>query len=120
MKQTQKSNKAFLYSGLGMLLVAFAAKWTGAPAYCFWTLLGVAILLKTLFLISVFQTKGFRPGLWLYLILTGVALILISMPFKTLIPVPALYKTLFYSAISLKAGGLILMLCSRKKKMSHR
>jgi hypothetical protein len=115
MKQTQKPKIAFLYSGLGILLVAFAAKWTGMAMYYFWTGLGIAVALKTLFLISVFRAGEFRPGLWFYLILTGVGLILISLLFKTVFPVPLLYKILFYSAISFKVTGLILMLCSKRK-----
>jgi hypothetical protein len=115
MKQTRKPKRAFLYGGLGVLLVAFAAKWTGMAAYCFWTGLGIAVALKTLFLISVFRAGKFRPGLWFYLILTGIGLILISLLFKTVFPVPLLYQILFYGAISFKVSGLILMLRSRGK-----
>ncbi|MDR1407257.1 MAG: hypothetical protein LBJ23_04325 [Tannerella sp.] len=119
MKQTQKPKKAFLYSGLGILLAAFAAGRTGMPAYVFWILLGAAVTLKTLFLISVFRVKGFRPALWLYLILTGVALILVALLFRTVFHAPALYGILFYSAVSLKVAGLILMLYSGIRKTSR-
>ncbi|MDR2042356.1 MAG: hypothetical protein LBP98_08595 [Tannerella sp.] len=114
-KRTQKPKSAFLYSGLGVLLVAFASKWTGAAVCYFWLLLGAAVVLKTLFLISVFRAREFKPSLWFHLILTGVSLILLSQLFKTIFPVPVLYKILFYSAITLKATGLILMLCSKRK-----
>jgi hypothetical protein len=115
MKQTQKPKRTFLYSGLGVLLVAFAAKWAGMAAYCFWTGLGIAVALKTLFLISVLRARKFRLGLWFCLILTGVGLILISLPFKTVFPVPLLHKVLFYGAVLFKVSGLILMLCSKGK-----
>jgi hypothetical protein len=116
MKQIQKNNKILLYIGLGILFFAFTVKWAVMPACYFWLLLGIAITFKTFFLIAVFRTKGFRPALWLYFILTGIALILISLLFKTIFPVPALYRILFYSAISLKATGLILMLFHKVKK----
>ncbi|MDR2764463.1 MAG: hypothetical protein LBB90_05475 [Tannerella sp.] len=119
MRQTQKPKKAFLYSGLGVLLVAFASKWMGAAACYFWTGLGIAVALKTLFLISVFRVGKFKPRLWFYLILTGVGLILISLLFKTIYPVSILYKILFYGAISLKVAGLILMLCSKREIENH-
>jgi uncharacterized membrane protein HdeD (DUF308 family) len=111
-----KSGKAFLYGGLGVLLIAFAVKWMGMPVYAFRILLGIAIALKMVFLIFVFRAKGFRPGLWLYLILSGVAMILVSMLFKTVFPVPALYRILFCGAILLKMAGLALMLFSKRKR----
>jgi hypothetical protein len=113
MKKNQKPNKLPLYAGLCLLLVAFTVKFMGMSDYCFWILLGVAITFKTFFIISVFKTKGFKPAMWLYFILTGVAVILISMLFKTIFPVPILHKILFYIAISLKITGLILMFYSK-------
>ncbi|MDR2058157.1 MAG: hypothetical protein LBP83_07765 [Dysgonamonadaceae bacterium] len=115
MKQKQKPNKVFLYSGLGILFIAFTFHWAGMPAYYFGVLLSIAIVFKTLFLISVFRLKGFKPSPWLYFILAGVAMILISLLFKTIFPIPVLHKILFYGAISLKITGLILMFLSRMK-----
>jgi len=108
-----KHSKAFLYIGLGTLLLALISRWTGLPAFCFWVLFSIAILLKALFLIFTFREKGFKPQLWLYLILAGVTLILLSMPFKTIVPIPLVYKMLFYSAIILKVSGLVLLLFPR-------
>ncbi|MDR1349068.1 MAG: hypothetical protein LBJ63_11710 [Prevotellaceae bacterium] len=116
MKQIQKHKKTFLYVGLGILAIAFAFKFTVAPAYYFWLLLSTAIIFKIFFLTAVFSEKGFRPSLWLCLILTGVALILASMLFKTVFPIPALYKVLFYGAISLKVTGLFLMIFSKRQE----
>ncbi|MDR2138022.1 MAG: hypothetical protein LBP50_00485 [Tannerella sp.] len=116
MKQIQKSKQVFLYSGLGVLALAFAFKWAGAEAGYFRVLLGMAVALKTLFLISVFRAGKFKPRLWFYLILTGVGLILTALPFKTVFPVPVLYHLLFCGAILFKATGLILMLCSKRKR----
>ncbi|MDR0413355.1 MAG: hypothetical protein LBH61_06110 [Dysgonamonadaceae bacterium] len=115
MKWIRKYKKLFLSTGLGMLAAAFIAYRLGAPGCYSGALLGVAILLKMLFLTAVFSTKGFRPGLWLYFILAGVALILISLLFKTVFPVRILYQILFYSAISLKMTGLVLMFFSQKE-----
>ena len=106
---------AFLYSGLAMLLFAFLCKWAGMPGYCFWGLFVMAIALKTLFLVFAFRKNGFKPKPWFYFILAGVALILLSMLFKTAIPIPVVYKILFYGAITLKVAGLLLMLFSRRK-----
>lgn len=112
--------KIFLYSGLSLLLIAFTVKWTGAPLCCFRILLGIAISLKSIFLILVFREKGFRPSLWLYLILSGVAMILLSILFKNTFPMPVLNKILFYGAIILKVSGLGLMLLGRKRSGKHR
>ena len=105
----------FLYSGLGILLASFVCRWIGMPACCFWLLLGIAIILKTLFLVFTFKEKGFKPKLWLHFILSGVVLILFSLLFKTIIPIPTVYKVLFYSAITLKVTGLLLMIFYRRK-----
>ena len=108
-----KQSKAFLYIGLVTLLFALISRWTGLPASCFWVLFSIAILSKSLFLFFSFREKGFKPQRWLYFILTGVALILLSMPFKTIVPIPWVYKILFYCAITLKATGLVLLLFPR-------
>ena len=105
----------FLSGGLAALLIAFVCKWAGMPAYCFWGLFGMAIALKTLFLVAAFREKAFKPKPWLYFILTGVALVLLSVLFRTIFPIPAVYKCLFYGAITLKVTGLLLMLFSLRK-----
>ncbi|MDR2085913.1 MAG: hypothetical protein LBP72_01940 [Dysgonamonadaceae bacterium] len=110
-----KPNKILLYAGLGILLIAFIFKWAAMPVG-FWILLGIAVTFKTFFLISVFRVNGFKPALWLYFILSGVALILLSLLFKTVFPIPPLYKILFFGAISLKITGLILMILSKAKR----
>ncbi|MDR0421022.1 MAG: hypothetical protein LBH30_06220 [Prevotellaceae bacterium] len=115
MKRIQAHKKLFLYLGLGILALAFAVKFIGAPAYCFWILLIAAIMLKIGFLISVCFAKEFRPSVWLYLILAGVALILTSMLFKTIFPMPVLRGILFYGAILLKITGLFLMIFKDKR-----
>ena len=116
MSRPRESKKQFLYIGLGILLAAFIFKWLGVAVCCFRMLLGAAIFFKLFFLVSVFRAKGFKLNLWLGLILSGVAMILLSMLFKTTFPMPALRTTLFYGAITLKISGLILMLFSQRKK----
>ncbi|MDR2065815.1 MAG: hypothetical protein LBP85_08940 [Prevotellaceae bacterium] len=115
MKKIQKHGKSFLYGGLGILAVSFIVKWTGAPLLYFWILLCMAIILKAFFLTAVISTKRLKPGLWLYFIMTGVIMILISIFFKTAFHVPAVHKILFYTAVFLKATGLILMIFSKKR-----
>jgi uncharacterized membrane protein HdeD (DUF308 family) len=115
LKQIKKHRKLLLYTGLAILAISFILKWAGAPMCFFWILFCIAITLKISFLITVFLSKEFKPGCWLYFILAGIAMILISMLFKKAFPVPALYKILFYGAISLKTTGLILMIFSRNE-----
>lgn len=109
----QLDNRVYLYLGLALLLFSFVLRYLGASALVFWTVFGVAVFLKVFFLILVFRAKGFKPSLWLYLILAGVALIFISMLFKTLFPIPLLRNVLFYGAIALKLSGLVLMIRRR-------
>ncbi len=108
-------SRIFLYIGLGILLVAFVVKWLNAPMFWFWTLLGMAISFKLYFLIAIFRAGSFQPSLWFYLILTGVAMILTSLLFKNILPIPIIRNILFYGAISLKITGLTLMLLEKKK-----
>ena len=100
--------------------VAFILKSSSIATSCFGTLLGIAIFFKTLFWGSIFITKGFKPSLWLYLIMAGAAMILISILIKTVFPMPILYNTLFYGAIALKLSGLILMSVSKIRKQCCR
>ena len=116
MKRPQESKKLFLYIGLGILLAAFIFNRLGVAVCYFRTLLCIAVFFKLLFLLSVFRAKGFKLSLWLGLILSGVAMILLSMLFKTTFPIPVLYNILFYGAITLKISGLVLMLFSQSKK----
>jgi hypothetical protein len=110
------NNKIFLYGGLTLLLTAFAVRWLspGVPAVYFWLLLGMAITLKSVFLVNVFRKKDFKPALWLYLILAGVLMILVSFLFKHAYPIPPVRLTLFYGAIILKVSGLVLLIRERR------
>jgi predicted membrane channel-forming protein YqfA (hemolysin III family) len=110
----QKRSKVFLYTGLSALAVAFLCKRAGAPAYVFWILCGIAIVMKSLFLILIIRAKR-RSGAGFYLILAGVGLILISLLLERIYPVSVLNRLLFYGAISFKITGVVL-LCVRKNK----
>jgi FtsH-binding integral membrane protein len=112
LKQSQKPDKILLYAGLLILCVSFIFKRENNPVL-FGILLSTAILLKVFFLITVFQAKGFKQEGWLYLMLTGVAVMLFSLFFKNSLPV--LHKLLFYLAISLKLSGLLLLIFQNKK-----
>lgn len=111
LKRTQKTYKIFLYSGLFVLGISFLFKWHGNPVL-FGIFLGMAIALKAIFLIAVLLKREVKLGLWFYLILTGVAMILLSLCFKACVPV--LYRTLFYAAVFLKLSGLLLLTCKKK------
>jgi hypothetical protein len=106
----------FLYSGLALLLTAFAIRWleAGVPDACFWTMLGIAIACKLVFLVTVFRRKDFKPALWLYLMLAGVMMMLVSLLFKQVYPVPPVRLGLFCGAIILKVSGLVLLIMQRK------
>ena len=110
------NNLYFLYTGLVILLIAFIIRlvFKDIPSCYFWTLTGIAITLKAIFLINVFRDKPFKPALWLNLILIGVAMIFISMFFKYIYPVFLLRQIFFYGAILLKSTGLILLLTCKK------
>ena len=111
----EKKNKLFLYIGLSILAAALGIKWTGGSSVLFYILFGIAILFKVIFLINVFRAKGFRPNSGFYMILIGVAMILTSLLFKKLIPIPILQKLLLCGAIVLKILGLVLMIIDSKK-----
>lgn len=111
------NKKMYLFIGLGILLIAFVVKWANAPLFYFRILIGIALLFKFIFLIFVFREKGFKPALWLYLIMSGVTMIMLSMFFKNIFPMSSLYKILFYGAITLKISGLVLMLFSKKSQV---
>ena len=106
--------KVFLYAGLSLLAIAFIVKWLDAPVYYFWILLGLAISFKVYFLAITLRSKSIRYGLWLYFILTGVAMILTSLLFKNIFPIPIIRNILFFGAILLKITGVILMFSGKK------
>jgi FtsH-binding integral membrane protein len=110
------NNKVFLYGGLTLLFTAFAIRWVrpDISLVYFGVLLGMAITLKSIFLITNFRKKGFKPALWHYFILAGVIMILLSLLFKQVYPIPPVQLTLFYGAILLKVSGLILLLTQKK------
>ena len=110
-----KGNKSFLYIGLSILAAAFVVQWTDGSLALSYALLGIAIIFKVIFLINVFRAKGFRPNPGFYMILIGVTMILTSLLFKKLIPIPILQKLLFGGAIALKIFGVVLMIIDSKK-----
>jgi ABC-type uncharacterized transport system permease subunit len=108
--------KLYLYIGLSLLLIAFVVKWLNiVPSIGFWIILGVAIAFKIYFLVLAFRTKSVKTGLWLYLIMAGVALIFASLLFKNIFPNPLMRNVLFYGAILLKLIGLILLIIGKRK-----
>jgi hypothetical protein len=107
--------RVFLYAGIGLLLTAFSAKWLGVSMCYFWILLAAAITSKITFLMIALRRKSVRPGLWLYLILAGIAMILASLLFKHIFPMPLVRNILFFGAIFLKVTGLALMLAGKEK-----
>ncbi len=109
------NNKLFLYVGLSLLIVAVMIRWLEVSSAIWIPVFCIAILLKGVFLVNVFRFKGFNMSLWLTLILIGVILILISLLFKYVFPVPVVRNILFYGAITFKISGLALMLVQKIK-----
>ncbi|MDR3236861.1 MAG: hypothetical protein LBT48_09115 [Prevotellaceae bacterium] len=110
----KKTNKIFLYAGLSLLVAAFAVYGIAGIGTAFYLLLTAAILLKSLYLIMVFRQKGIRLTLGMTLIILGVVMILTSLLFKSLIPIPWLRNLLFYGAITLKVLGLLLTISEKR------
>ena len=116
MDQLQNYKKCFLFSGLGFIVFAFSIRWLGVtPAYYFWGLLFIAIMLKSTFLLLSIKEKGrLQLSTGLYFILAGVVLILLALILKATGTMPLFYKLTLYEAITLKVTGLILMLRGKK------
>jgi len=108
------NNKLFLYFGLGMLAVAIVLRNLTETSYWIPTFL-IAIALKAIFLFNSLRTKDFKFSLWLQLISIGVIMILLSLVFKHIFPIPLLRNILFYGAITLKITGLLLMIINKYK-----
>jgi uncharacterized membrane protein YbaN (DUF454 family) len=107
--------KKFLFVGLGILAFAGLLRWLCVPAPYVHFLFGMAIVCKAIFLFAtLFLGKKPRMTLPLKLIIAGVVLILLSLPFKNLFPLPLLHKGLFYLAISLKVSALFLLLFKKR------
>lgn len=98
-----------VYIALLLLFAAMLLKYFGAPNAIFWTLFGMAILLKVLFLITILSSKGFKMTIGMYLILIGVLIILVSILLKWFPNLFVLQRILFFLAITLKVSGLILI-----------
>lgn len=98
------------YSALALLFIAFAIKWIGAPIYYFWILIAVVVFLKLFFVLFLFKEKKLKPGIGLYLIMTGVALILASLALDKIFFTLSIHKVLFYIAITLKITGIAMIL----------
>lgn len=108
------NNQYFLYTGLILLFIAIASKITGVSHLIWLPVFILAILLKSIFLINIFRRPDFKFSLPLLLILMGVVLILMSMLFQTIFPIPLLRNILFGIAIALKISGLALILFKKK------
>jgi hypothetical protein len=92
------------------MLLALTFKLTANMSdFWFRLLAGIAIALKTVFLVLTFRARGFKASRGLYFILTGVVVMLVSLLLKATADVPVLHRTLFYVAILLKITGVILM-----------
>ncbi|MCC8152948.1 MAG: hypothetical protein LIP01_01265 [Tannerellaceae bacterium] len=106
--------KIFLFSGLFFLASSGIVFLSGLSQTMGIVLMGAGICMKSLFLLQLFTAPDFKMSRELYLILTGVILILISLLFKYLYPLPLLRNILFYTAIILKVSGVCLLFFHKK------
>ncbi len=109
-----KRNKILLFTGLLFFALAAVVYLLGGHPGMFWLLLGVGISMKIGFVGFTLCQPGYRLSPGMYLISTGVGLILLSLLFKSFIPVLWLRTLLFYSAILLKISGVILFFYERR------
>ncbi len=107
--------KLFLFGGLFLFALSGLSFLAGFTPMAGFILMAGGVSLKTLFLIQLFRTPDFKVSLEIYLILFGVALILISLLFKNIFPFPLLRNIFFYSAITLKITGVTLLFFQKKK-----
>ncbi len=113
-----KHNKLFLYTGLTLLLLSLILKYFGAITVIYVPIFIAAIVLKLIFLINIFKQKNSLNKTGLYIILSGVVLIIISLIFKKAIPMPVVNKILFYMAITLKISGVLHIITNRKTNLA--
>lgn len=107
--------RKFLFVGLGLLACAGLLRWLHVPSPYTHILFGMAIFCKATFLVvSLFFKKASRKALPLKLIVVGVILMLLSLPFKNLFPVPILHKGMFYVAIAIKVFALFLLIFRKR------
>lgn len=107
------NSKLYLYTGLSLLFIALLIRWAGGAAICWIPIFSLAIVLKAAFLFLIIRSRKFKWSLWLILILIGVAMMLASLLFKYIYPIPLLRNILFYGAIILKITGLVLIFVER-------
>lgn len=107
--------KILLYSGLALLALALTLRSLGVDTLFWAPLFVLAIALKTGFLVLTFRARQFRWHLWLILILAGVAMILLSLVFKHIYPLPLLRNILFYGALALKLSGLLVLMAGKMR-----
>jgi hypothetical protein len=113
------NDKVFLYTGLGILLLALVIRGLGGPSILWISVLCIAIIFKIIFLVLALYGSKFKLELWLIFILVGVLMILISLLFKYVFPIVWLRNVLFYGAISLKVTGLVMMMISKLKTVKN-
>ncbi len=108
--------KIYLFTGLAFFGIASLVLLAGWHPAWFWVLLGAGVSMKVAFLFCTFRRPDFKMSAPIYMILIGVATILVSLLFKSLVPLPVVRAVLFYMAIALKVGGVVLLFCQSRNR----
>ncbi|MCD8029769.1 MAG: hypothetical protein LUF04_08410 [Bacteroides sp.] len=107
--------KIFLFTGLVFFGIASLVWLAGWHPALFGVLLCAGVSMKVAFLFCTFRRPDFKMSVPMYMILTGVGLILVSLLFKSVIPMPMVQAILFYTAITLKVAGVALLFYPSRK-----
>lgn len=108
------NHKIFIFSGLGLILIAFILKINGFFGL-FVAFLVFGILLKILFLQQSFAKGRIKKGPALYLLFAGILLVVAGSLLKHHGEMTAVPFTMIHSGIGLKILALVLMVVKRKK-----
>lgn len=99
-----------LYSGLTCVLIAIVCQRMGVNPILFWLFLAFGIGFKILFLFRVFRVSKVHLGVGLYLLLSGILLLLITLIAKSYWPDLFFLSLLYYVSFVLKGTGVILLI----------
>lgn len=108
-------NKILFFSGLTFILSAIMLKITGCPASLFLILLFIGVSMKSIFLFNAIKSGAIKKSFPLNLLLTGVALALVSLLLKYQLELPIVAGIVLFIGVVLKITSLVLFKIRRGK-----
>lgn len=109
-----KATNIYLNGGRLFLLIAIVIRFFNLNLIYFYSLLGIGIVLKTLFLINGFRSGRFKMGIPFYVLFLGLFLLAISMFLKYYFAFLVIAQIVLYVAISVKILAVILIVKQTK------